>query len=300
MVYFFPSFILFTALITLDRAWSIVYPVHYKFKSTINLAIILLIIPWVTSFCCWGLPILLWNIITGDDEGPSWKCELPFRDNSDVKTFLGVLNFHVPFLVITTCNILIMIVVIKRSNKLKLSFIKDFTKATKQKRDVKSARALALLVIVFMITWAPHEISSIIDTICDNCVSTVVKLGAYYLVWFNSAINPFLYPMMQKQMRETMWSLFCGKKRLNEVVPFATETSKAKHILMKSYQDKVRDKIGVPIFVNSNTTNVLLETGEPAAKHNDTFSNTGTTEPKKNLLPERSIKNQDKSSETAT
>ena len=268
----------------MDRAWSIVYPVHYKLKSTISLAITLLIIPWVTSFCCWGLPILLWNIITGEDEGPSRKCELPFRDNDDMKTFLRVMNFHVPFLVITICNILIMIVVIKRSNKLKLSFIKDLTKVTKQKRDIKSARALALLVIVFMITWAPHEILRIISPICDNCVSNVVKWGTYYLVWFNSAVNPFLYPMMQKQMRETMWSLFCGKKKVTEVVPFATEASKAKHILVKSYEDKVADKIGIPIFVNSdNVTNVFFGDKEPAEKHNDNFSkqNPETTEPAK-------------------
>ena len=286
----FASFSLFVALISLDRAWSIVYPVHYKCKSTINLAMTLLIIPWVMSFCCWGLPILLWNIITGNDEGQSGKCELPFRDNDDVKAFLRVMNFHVPFLVITSCNILIVIVVIKRSNKLKLSFIKDLTKMTKQKRDVKSARALALLVIVFMITWAPHEILSIIEPICDNCISSVIKWSTYYLVWFNSAINPFIYPMMQKQMRETMWSLFCGKKQMNEVVPFVTEASKVKHILVKSYADKIGNKIGIPIFENSdNDTNVLI----PTAKHDNILSkrNAITKEPSKPYYMKETSKN---------
>ena len=81
-----------------------------------------------------------------------------------------------------------------------------------------------------------------------------------------------------------MWSLFCGKKQVTEVVPFATEASKAKHILVKSYEDKIGDKIGIPIFVNSdNATDVFLGDKELTEKHNDNFSkqNPETTEPAK-------------------
>ena len=60
---------------------------------------------------------------------------------------------------------------------------------------------------------------------------------------------------------------------MNEVVPFVREASKVKHILVKSYTDKIGDKIGIAIFENSDIDmKVSVQDRDPVAKHGDILS----------------------------
>ncbi len=167
---------------------------------------------------------------------------------------LGIMDFYVPFILIIVCNIIIGVVIIKRSNRLKLTFFKDFRKAAKQKTDVKSAKALVVLVFAFLITWAPHEILRVLDPICNRCVSVVLLWVSYYLVWFNASLNPFIYPLMQKDMRNTLRSLLCCGK--TKVAPIPLETPKVTTLLVEGHENRknMKDKAPVPPFLTIHRT----------------------------------------------
>ncbi len=260
------------ALISLDRVWTIVFPDHYQQKTTTSLAVKLLLIPWIVAFAVWGLPILLWYPISGEDRGSAETCFPPFRDNEKFMGFLGVMDFHIPFLTITVCNVVIAVVIIKRSNKFKISFVKDIRKFAKQKQDVKAARALAVLVLIFFFTWAPYEILSILDPICGTCVSRSLLWASYYLVWFNAAITPFVYPLMQKDIRTALKNLLCCGK--SPVVPIPLDTPQVKRIIVHGYQDNIGNKLAIPEFMkrvkpkssDDEAVNEKNHTSQPARK----------------------------------
>jgi len=66
-------------------------------------------------------------------------------------------------------------------------------------RDKRSARSLAILVVVFLVTWAPFEISAFVHQICGLCIPQSVSEIVFWLLWLNSTINPILYPFLQQR-----------------------------------------------------------------------------------------------------
>lgn len=85
------------------------------------------------------------------------------------------------------------------------------TKATSQenknsrqditRRDLKAAKYLAILVIVFLVTWAPYTFLTIVISFCEDCVNNHAYEILTWLLWTKCAINPFLYAFNNKRFR---------------------------------------------------------------------------------------------------
>jgi len=74
-------------------------------------------------------------------------------------------------------------------------------------RDKKSARSLAILIVVFLFTWAPYEICAFVHPICNFCIPNFTLEVVFWLLWLNSTINPILYPFLQQRFRVTFMRL---------------------------------------------------------------------------------------------
>jgi hypothetical protein len=61
------------------------------------------------------------------------------------------------------------------------------------KQDRKAARALAILVIVVTLCWAPNVIMKIILSICPDLLPHWSLVLSSWLVLLNSGLNPYLY-----------------------------------------------------------------------------------------------------------
>ncbi|XP_056378978.1 histamine H3 receptor-like [Hyla sarda] len=73
----------------------------------------------------------------------------------------------------------------------------------KLSRDKKVAKSLAILVSVFAVCWAPYTFLVTIDRACqNNCVAQYWYDVTVYILYFNSAINPILYPLCHKSFRK--------------------------------------------------------------------------------------------------
>lgn len=87
-------------------------------------------------------------------------------------------------------------------------------------RDKKSARSLTILVVVFLVTWAPFEICAFVNPVCQFCISKTPSEIVFWLLWLNSTINPILYPFLQQRfriafiriLRSAFRGLFCGRR----------------------------------------------------------------------------------------
>ncbi|KAL2778204.1 histamine H4 receptor isoform 2 [Daubentonia madagascariensis] len=82
-------------------------------------------------------------------------------------------------------------------------------------RAKKLAKSLAILLIVFAICWAPYSLF----TIVLSTYSTEKRPKshwyevAFWLQWFNSFVNPFLYPLCHKRFQKAFLKIFCMKKQ---------------------------------------------------------------------------------------
>ncbi|CAF1299888.1 unnamed protein product [Didymodactylos carnosus] len=74
-------------------------------------------------------------------------------------------------------------------------------------RDKKAARSLFILVVVFLIFLLPYVIVATASTAGFHISSLVFEI-AFWLLWLNSAFNPFLYPFIQVKYRKAYVKLF--------------------------------------------------------------------------------------------
>lgn len=86
------------------------------------------------------------------------------------------------------------------------------------KRDLKAARFLIILVLVFLTCWAPYTVTTIIVSFCDDCVNTSAYEIMNWLLWGKSAINPFIYAMNSSRYKYNFKRFMCwwrGNKKIH-------------------------------------------------------------------------------------
>ncbi|NXA72983.1 HRH3 protein, partial [Thryothorus ludovicianus] len=67
---------------------------------------------------------------------------------------------------------------------------------SKLQQDKKIAKSLAIIVCVFAICWAPYSLLMIIRGACQGkCIHKSLYEATFWLLWINSSLNPFLYPL---------------------------------------------------------------------------------------------------------
>jgi hypothetical protein len=70
------------------------------------------------------------------------------------------------------------------------------------KRDVKAAKFLAAIILLFVGTWAPYTVSTVIISLCDDCVSKTLWQFLNWLLRSKAAINPVLYAYNSERFRK--------------------------------------------------------------------------------------------------
>lgn len=81
-------------------------------------------------------------------------------------------------------------------------------------RDKKIAKSLAIIVCVFGVCWAPYTLLMIIRAVCSGtCIEHHWYEVTFWLLWLNSAINPFLYPLCHSSFRRAFAKILCPKRQ---------------------------------------------------------------------------------------
>ncbi|XP_051232175.1 histamine H3 receptor [Dicentrarchus labrax] len=87
------------------------------------------------------------------------------------------------------------------------------TQGSRLSRDKKIAKSLAIIVCIFGICWAPYTLLMIIRAACSGaCVADYWYEITFWLLWLNSAINPFLYPLCHSSFRRAFSKILCPKR----------------------------------------------------------------------------------------
>ncbi|CAL8256344.1 unnamed protein product [Merluccius merluccius] len=86
------------------------------------------------------------------------------------------------------------------------------TQGSRLSRDKKIAKSLAVIVCTFGVCWAPYTLLMIIRAACSGtCVQHYWYEMTFWLLWLNSAINPFLYPLCHSSFRRAFSKILCPK-----------------------------------------------------------------------------------------
>lgn len=81
-------------------------------------------------------------------------------------------------------------------------------------RDKKIAKSLAVIVCIFGMCWAPYTLLMIIRAACSGtCIEHHWYEVTFWLLWLNSAINPFLYPLCHSSFRRAFAKILCPKRQ---------------------------------------------------------------------------------------
>jgi len=226
------------ALISLDRYWSVARPIEYRLAMSTKRAVVCMSVPWLAGIVWYGPSVLLWAPLNGGVSiVPDGKCFVEFYNNTGYLITSSFVEFVIPFVTVATINILIYLNIRRRSRGLTstsanrdgrtttsnvggsandLAAINNFDDKQKRikakrllSRDKKSARSLAVLIIVFLFTWAPFEICAFVNPVCNFCIEDTTNEVVFWFLWLNSTINPILYPLLQQRFRIVFTQLLC-------------------------------------------------------------------------------------------
>uniref|UniRef100_A0A4W4EGJ7 Histamine H3 receptor n=1 Tax=Electrophorus electricus TaxID=8005 RepID=A0A4W4EGJ7_ELEEL len=217
-------------LISYDRFLSVTRAVSYRARQGMTrCALGKMAAVWVLAFLLYGPAILLWEHVTGKSHVPEDQCFAEFFHTWYFLLCASTLEFFFPFLSVTFFNLSIYRSIRERRARHGPDpralaqpdgaerpgrSMRGGSQCSRLAQDKKIAKSLAIIVCVFALCWAPYTLLMIIRAACrGRCVSSHWYEVTFWLLWLNSAINPFLYPLCHSSFRRAFAKILCPKPR---------------------------------------------------------------------------------------
>ncbi|XP_029012064.1 trace amine-associated receptor 1-like, partial [Betta splendens] len=204
VLYYFIPFITVSAsvlnmvLISVDRYVAICDPLHYSTKFTQQTVKVCVLLCWICSIF-YSFMTLLDNLKQpGRYKSCDGECVININGAVDL-----VISFVLPVSAIIILYVRVFVVAVSqarsmRSHVVAVKLQRSLT-VTVQRSELKAARTLGVVVAVFLMCYCPSYGMSLSG---DIKISPSTNLFVYFLVYFNSCLNPviyaFFYPWFRK------------------------------------------------------------------------------------------------------
>ena len=169
--------------VSVDRYVHITRPLSHQKLITKHRVLTSIVCIWV--FSC-GLSLV---------KGLNWNWQRP---NYEMLVFC--LGFLFPVGVIIFCYVQIYAVVKQQLRKY-MKQNKCASKSNTLKNDMKAIKTIAIVVLAFIICWAPFFILNFIHGWCKCKINQHIITFAKWLHYCNSALNPIIYACFNKDYR---------------------------------------------------------------------------------------------------
>lgn len=206
--------VLNVCLISIDRYISIMTPLRYKTIITHRRALYMLLAAWGIAIFSSFVPI----------ENGLHNPSLPTLENltliSEQPQCLFVVSF-VYAITASTVTILIPIIIalvlyyrVSKEAKRQALFVgtlmvssnvllgkKVTSKHIREPFTHKATVTLGIIVVAYVVTWAPFFVSNVTESVCE-CIPGKVFVAFVWLGYCNSLINPIIYPLFMRDFRK--------------------------------------------------------------------------------------------------
>ncbi|XP_041857563.1 trace amine-associated receptor 13c-like [Melanotaenia boesemani] len=188
--------------ISCDRYMAICYPLHYSKKITFKKAKYCVCLCWLWSF--------VYSIIYLRDEliqpGTSNSCfgECVLKNTYITVTVDIIVTFIFPVTVIIVLYMRVFVVAVSQARAMR-SHITAVTVhhavTLSKKSELKAARTLGILVIVYLSCLCPYYCYSFVDV---NIMNSTAATCLVFLFYFNSCLNPLIYALFYSWFRKAI------------------------------------------------------------------------------------------------
>ncbi|XP_059184659.1 trace amine-associated receptor 13c-like, partial [Centropristis striata] len=191
-------------LISVDRYVAICDPLHYTTRITVNRVRVCVCLLW---FCSVVYNSYYFNLHLNQQEEDIYYCYGycgSLADNTAADLQL-VLNFIVPVTTIIVLYTRVFVVAVSQARAMR-SHITAVTKQTSvtktaKKSELKAARTLGVLVVVFLMCFMPNYFVTFGG---HESMSLSTQYFIMYLYFFNSCLNPVVYALFYPWFRRTV------------------------------------------------------------------------------------------------
>ncbi|XP_784582.2 adenosine receptor A1-like [Strongylocentrotus purpuratus] len=200
--------------ISVDRYLMVHNSIRHLSRQSHRKVAIICSILWMTCLAAHSTLAFTYSSRTGflHDENRIAACDLGYGKNLVVLIVMFLIEFLVPAICVSALNLTVYFRLKRRTNKLQTRQGRDHqvssaSRTTSFENDdmqihgsgsgsqhQKAARFLALLLIVFTLCWLPFYINGCYTFFNSSGVQNEALTHLVsFVLWMNSAINPFLY-----------------------------------------------------------------------------------------------------------
>uniref|UniRef100_A0AAV2KV82 G-protein coupled receptors family 1 profile domain-containing protein n=1 Tax=Knipowitschia caucasica TaxID=637954 RepID=A0AAV2KV82_KNICA len=223
-------------LISYDRFLSVTRAVKYRAQRNMTQqAVLKMVAVWVLAFLLYGPAIIFWETVVGQSVVPSHECYAEFYFTWYFLLSASTFEFFAPFISVAFFNLSIYLN-IHRRNKNNSACSEEEPKPEPRVRKHKEAVAWSVFFVKTrkVSSSEPTAISAAIghdDVLSPSssgepstsqiflqsesgeCVEDYWYEMTFWLLWLNSAINPFLYPLCHSSFRRAFSKILCPKRQ---------------------------------------------------------------------------------------
>ncbi|KAM4702218.1 adenosine receptor A1 isoform 1-T1 [Discoglossus pictus] len=238
------SSILALLAIAVDRYLRVKIPTSYKSVVTAKRAGIAIAGCWVLSFIVGLVPMFGWNNIHNQrlDLNSSYDqliitCQFETVISMEYMVYFNFFVWVLPPL------FLMLIIYLEVFNLIQKQLNKKVSSSSKDPhkyygKELKIAKSLALILLLFALSWLPLHTLNCITLFCKSCnTPMIITYIAIFLTHGNSAMNPIVYAFRIEKFRSTflyIWKkYFCCKtgRDLSRGNNTTIERSCSKHVI---------------------------------------------------------------------
>ncbi|XP_029315334.1 trace amine-associated receptor 13c-like [Cottoperca gobio] len=199
------SFVGNMVLISIDRYLAICDPLRYTTKVTLDRTKVCVCLCWI---CCFLYNCLIVkDFLRQPDSYNSCYGECVFVLNYITGTVDFVFTFIGPVTVIIVLYMRVFVVAVSQARALRSHIaavtLQRSVGGTAKKSEMKAARTLGIVVVVFIMCFVPYYSPSMKGEDIEESSSSSLVIG--WLLYFNSCLNPviyaFFYPWFRKSIK---------------------------------------------------------------------------------------------------
>ncbi|XP_077392457.1 trace amine-associated receptor 13c-like [Festucalex cinctus] len=188
-------------LISIDRYVAICDPLRYNVKVTVKRIQLSICLCWFLSLSYSGIIYYDQLMHPGKYNFCFGECVMILNFNSGVVDL--VVTFILPFSIIVFLYTKIFVVAVSQARAMRSHVTggKQSVPFRAKKSELKAARTLGILVLIFLICFCPYYGVSLVP---DSPHYEMLSAYTLYLYFFNSCLNPLIYALFYPWFRRAV------------------------------------------------------------------------------------------------